>query len=98
MHTPLLAAIVPISSLPVVTRRYSLMIRIKVRKGESIHSAIRRFRDVCGWAFLRYDFVRTQFFVKPSDLRRWRKFSQKRNFMGRRYFNGHQDAWWHYPK
>jgi small subunit ribosomal protein S21 len=49
---------------------------VKVHEGESIESALRRFRSVCRDARIQEDYKRSQVYEKPSDKRR-RKIKER---------------------
>lgn len=56
---------------------------IKVREGESIDSAIKRFNDKVDKEGILQDYREHRYFIKPSQKRHEEKMRQKRKY-GRR--------------
>ena len=66
------------------------MVKLRVRSGESIQEAVRRFRKLCERSGLRKEMRRKAYYEKPSErrrreeLKRFRKARQSRPGLNRR--------------
>ncbi len=52
------------------SREVSSVVKLRVRSGESIQEAVRRFRKLCERSGLRKEMRRKAYYEKPSERRR----------------------------
>ena len=65
-------AILPVSTVPTRSseREIRPVVKLRVRAGESIQEAVRRFRKLCERSGLRKEMRRKAYYEKPSERRR----------------------------
>lgn len=65
------------------------MVKLKVREGESIQEAVRRFRKLVERSGIKKEMRRREYYEKPSDLRRRSRLRAERRARRTRLLEGY---------
>jgi small subunit ribosomal protein S21 len=61
--------------------REALVVKIKLRPGESLQTAVKRFRRLCERAGLPREIRRRAYYQKPSELKRRARLRQRKKLL-----------------